>query len=636
MSCATHCVQYLADTINHFMMTFSRHQFNHDNCVIMKHEYFQTMLALLSTTTHREVHIVNQLNGFFGFEHNIFLLDSKSDHNHFIPMPSHDSIDKDKVSDDGNNFTTQTIYILDENSSLNEVTVASKSKLLIVVLANFSKFSNESTLLTQIQMMRQLDASIKIGVFLTRIIQSMETVEQLFRWSWTVRIVNIFCGFYSIGNDSTSSFNIFTYNPFGTFEMVNVTESESPQNYFPHKVPNYRQHPLVLVQTQILSTFYLEVQFWDTVVRLFNATKIVNNMSHKDAQDMGQKRVGGHGDFMLHEIYLQDQVTVYPHRMALLLILVPHSQPFPNFVAYLKNATWTRLFVYTFFVISLSSLSLIISGYLKQEKLPVAQRIADVINLLINDNGYIKYGDLNLADIFVIVPLTFTGLIVVNGVLSIFQSYLTVPIYERQIDSLEDLYRSRTQILTNEIFSDAIIELFENVTKFGEWNYKVSRTNSGQVREGLEAFNSSVAFLAMDHESQMYLKAQQRLDLKAYHLLAERSLGKWMLVFQPLEEFPFVERIEDITQRLQSAGLIDKWLNDGNQEAVESIVRRNRALKRNSFNASDSSEFHIPDAILLASFGWLVSLIVFACEIIWNKLWLHARLHVCATVTVEM
>lgn len=132
------------------------------------------------------------------------------------------------------------------------------------------------------------------------------------------------------------------------------------------------------------------------------------------------------------------------------VLLVPHARPYSGFVGYLQNATWKLFFIYTFVVIAAASLLLTISGYWQTKKISFRQSVGDVINLLLNDNGSIRYGQLHCADIYVAVPLTFNGLIMMNGIVSVFQSYLTVTIYGPQINSIDDLFESATQILAKE------------------------------------------------------------------------------------------------------------------------------------------------------------------------------------------
>lgn len=72
------------------------------------------------------------------------------------------------------------------------------------------------------------------------------------------------------------------------------------------------------------------------------------------------------------------------------LLVVPHAEPYLGFVEYLKQTTWKHLFAYTFIVVVVTSLRLTLSEYLRSKKILLLQRVTDVINLLIKDNGSIR------------------------------------------------------------------------------------------------------------------------------------------------------------------------------------------------------------------------------------------------------
>lgn len=234
-----------------------------------------------------------------------------------------------------------------------------------------------------------------------------------------------------------------------------------------------------------------------------------------------------------------------------------------------------------------------------------------------NDNGAIRYGHLHFADASIIVPLTFTGLIMVNGILSVFQSFLTVPMYERQINTIEDLFKSTFPILADKIgWANRTIDVLANLSKLNGWSDKVYPTNKAQIMEAVYKFNSSVSVAYPNHEAaRNILEAQKQLNLKEYFLMTQ-SLEKTFLGFQVSRYFPFIESINDLIYRLQCAGLMDKWLNEFYQTGIKRVWKMNVNRQDKSINTSGSGEFTIPTVIWG---GWMGSAIVFVCEIIWNK-----------------
>lgn len=569
-----------------------------------------------------EVSLVNRLNDYFGFDHNIFLLDRTLDPDRYVAASPSGS--------DHGKFTPQSVYTFTRDGSGNNYTETTyvknvtigKNPLLIVAVANLN-FGNDSKILAEVKRIRNLQiiSNLKIGVFVARnVVTSTDLIERLFRWSWSVGIVNIFGAFYSNIEDAASALNVFRYDPFLTFELVNVTESESFQNYFPDKIRNYRQHPLRFVKINKLDLYDVEIGFWRIVARVFNASESTIYVSFEDREKV---LLTSEADILLHDMTLarmqtlSGNVRLYPYRMISLVLLVPHAQPYSDFVAYLQNATWKRLFAYTFAVIAAATLLLTVSGYLHSKKILLVRCVADVVNILMNDNGAIPYGRLHRADAWVIVPLTFTGLIMVNGILSAFQSFLIVPIYERQMNTIEDLFKSNVPILADEIgWANRTIKVLENLTKLGGWSDKLYPKNKTQIMEEISKFNSSISVALPNHEiAHKVLEAQKRLNLKAYHVIT-KNLEKTLIGFQVRRYFPFIESINDLIHRSQCVGLMDKWLKDHYESEIKRLWKMNLNRQDKSINESHSGEFTVPTVVWG---GWMGSAIVFVCEIIWNK-----------------
>ncbi len=82
----------------------------------MKYALITTIVKLLLPANircqqeqHNEVNLINRLNAFFGFDHKIFLLDSLTDYSQCIQLKESNY----------NNFTSQTVYVLDQIEQLN-------------------------------------------------------------------------------------------------------------------------------------------------------------------------------------------------------------------------------------------------------------------------------------------------------------------------------------------------------------------------------------------------------------------------------------------------------------------------------------------------------------------------------------
>lgn len=543
-----------------------------------------------------KANLINRLNDFLDFDHNIILLDSSLDLNLYFPI--------------NENGVPRTLCNFGDNSNNNTQlaalkTVTSKNTFLIVIGTPLA-MNNNKKLWAHIERIGRMNYDMKIGIFFVRQNPTaMSTIEELFRWSWRVGIANIFCAFYL--NDQSiealPSFNVFRFDPF--VPLINITENESTiQNYFPNKLPNYHKRPIRFVHDYMILTH--EIQFWDTVCHVFNATR---TMVYMNLAIDGFRNT----DMFFHE--LVEKPDLYPHRMASLVLLVPHARPYSTFVAYLRNATWTLIFIYAFVAITTASIVLIISDYLRTKEISY-QCAFDVLNLVMNDNSSIRYGQLHFADVCVIVPLTFIGFVAMNGILSVFQSYLTWPIYERQINSFDDLFKSSVQIYQH-YSAGLTIDLLEFHTGHGGWNDRIHEIEDVQLYKEISSFNDSIAYV-LNYERQgiqVYLEVQKRLSLKAYHLISEPLLQS-LVSFSVSSNFSYTGSINDIIHRLNNAGLMSKWIKDTDDVVINDLMKSHYYRELKVSNKTDSEDFVVPT--LLWS-GWIASGILFVCEIIWKK-----------------
>lgn len=116
----------------------------------------------------------------------------------------------------------------------------------------------------------------------------------------------------------------------------------------------------------------------------------------------------------------------------------------------------------------------------------------------------------------------------------------------------------------------------------------------------------------------MYLEVQQRLSLKAYHLISEKNVDRvYMSLMVSRTSFPFTEQINNIIRLLQNAGLTDKWIKDGKQNEVQKMWKMSSNLLKKNSKESEGGEFVVPTIVWC---GWIASLVIFVCEIIWNEI----------------
>lgn len=579
---------------------------------------FLTAIILLPVicAEYQELKLIRQLNDFYGFDHNVVLLDKLVDTGHFISKGRQDD------------FTPQTVYVFDNTVDsilrFNTLkTIESKITLLIVGIGD-TEFDRIINLLNQVKAIQRLQINMKIGVFFSYIHEPTtgssgdDNIRKLFDWSWKNKIVNIFAATNALSDFTDGSrrpesiFNIFTYIPFGTFSVRNLTGSEAYENFFISQSSNLKGHP---VRLGAPFHYYNNEQLWLAVFRVMNVSFVVVENTYNSLSEYFENGI----DFVPRIFFNEEavEVTMYPIDMIPMVILVPEALPFFDFGVYVRTVIVSDdFFDYSSITIVATMLLLTIFRYIQQKKILFFQSVADVLNLLMNDNGYIKYQRLSIVEVFLIVPLTFMGFVLVNGILSNLISYLTKPILEPQIDSVDDMYRSENHIFVwSEHWKCKITKMLADQSNHSDWNEKVIVLDGKVLFQQFTLYNRSVSFLEDLKYAKCLLRIQKRLDIKGYHIPNAR-MYKYLLSYPINREFPFTERFNEIVQWILSAGLYDLWLREAISSFEKDVVNKNLELLKDR-QEPDIDRFPVP---MFIAYGWVASIIVFVMEIVWKKL----------------
>lgn len=546
------------------------------------------------------IELISRLNNFFTFDHNIFLLDSSVDIQLFISP---------------NLQAPQTIYVLkiaDINNTGNSIEISTKNTFTVVGLPS-SSFDRNLFFLDHFKTILQ-QFNMKIGFFFSEL-ASINDLKTLFGWCKEHLIVNVFAATYvsSTERNSERLLNIFTFHPFGSLDVINVTSVESCECLFPSIISNFQQHQL-RVGRKFQSTFHRE--FWTNVFRLMNATFIVDvdESNYKSVYDYFEH---GTDIFPLWKPQKEPRdLLVYPLGIYEFIIIVPHAQPFSDFSAYLRNFTSAKSLVYAIVTIAVTMCFLTVCRYIKQQKILLFESMIDVLNLLMNDNEAIKYQRLSRTEVLVMVPLTFVGFVIVNGIMSNLQSYVTQPALQPQIKTYGDIYRSKFPILAyGDSWKDDLTEVLENRTAFSDWGRKIFAMQSAELEKHIIMPNASHSFYMDSGTVDCVLEAQKRLNVKGYYN-PQLQISKYLWSYLLGEKFLFFDRLNDIIQGMRTAGLIDLWLRQ-NFRVMELNLLKNNVERIKYLNGKDVHRIEFPVIIV---YGWFASVIVLVVEIIWKKI----------------
>lgn len=143
---------------------------------------------------------------------------------------------------------------------------------MIVVPGSFQAFSRNINLLNRIIEIQRLDANMKIGMFFPQY-AAMEDLQKLFEWCKSNLMAYVFAATYAqpktIEAPSGDGFlKIFSFLPFGTFDVKDVTNSDTYEELFPGLNFNFNKH---IFRVTPYPTIW-EKQLWLDVFSLMNAT----------------------------------------------------------------------------------------------------------------------------------------------------------------------------------------------------------------------------------------------------------------------------------------------------------------------------------------------------------------------------
>lgn len=540
------------------------------------------IVSLLSIVCgkYQEMQLIRELTDYFNFDHHFYLLDSSAETSRFINQTG---------------ITPQSLHVLrsadnEVNGLENVKSINSKNTFMIVVPEDSQLDRN---LLRWMKRIQRLQINMKIGVFF-RQPTSIEDLHVFFEWCKDNLIINIFAAThpsYEVALTCLNcSINIFTFHPFGPYGVLNVTGSETYDGFFPSLKSNFNQENLHLGEINV------NYDPWPIMLRLMNATL---------ATDSGINFIA-----KIIPVETVTDLQVYPVYWYNYFILVPEAFPYEDFSSYLRTALSDEFCGYSFFSITAVILVLSFLRYTKQKKkLIFFQSTADVLNLLMNDNGYIKYPQLSRSEVLLIVPLTFIGFIVANGILSNLKSFLTRPVLQPQINTLEEIYRSPFRIIVGGGTAH-LIKHFSNRTEGKDWSNKFFSDRFNFLPYML-SYNRTLIYPTETNYANLLLRLQKRLKIKGYHNPHIHIFSE-LKSYRLNEKFLFFERFNEIILRLKSAGFYEFWTNF---EKIEKIVVL-RWLQETTDSKTHVAKFEFP---MFVFYGWLTGLILLILEIIWSK-----------------
>lgn len=550
----------------------------------MNYSQLSTVLTVLSSVQYQEIRLINQLNDFYGFDENIFLIDSLTDTNRFVG-----------ATDQRNAMPIRLIrfnasdYGIDGMKSLTKI--QSKDPLLIIVIDGVC-WDCWPSFRQRLMEIHRMQRNLKICLFTSPQFSGQDELHNFFLWCWNHGIVNIFVATFDRKVEPVLS--SFSFDPFVNFRVISITDDGHIARYFPHQHVNYHLHTL-----RFPGIYQFSKEIIDFLSRAMNASQTFNQ--HPSQIDI----IPG------LDLYPRSSgLNTYPIIMENVVIAVPESLPFPGFSSYFRFMT-ENIFGWFLGVSGVVISLLTIIRYNNRKKIEIFQSSVDVLNLLLGGKSGLKYEKVALAETTLILPLTFAGLLIVNVILSELLSFLTQPRLQPEINSIEELYESKVKILvTPGYWEKEVVHILNDQFYQDDWKSRMLVLNGDSMDKLILSRNSSIAFISYRAQAQSLFEAQKRLGLRGYRIPTKVIVFmKKLFNFWVNENFPFIERFNEICHWLQHSGLYGKWEKDR-------IFSHSRMVRINIKKDSQNEEPPIPLVIVQ---GWIVSVLVFVAEILWKR-----------------
>lgn len=580
-------------------------------------------LAGLATKidAHRhEMNLINKLNNFHHFDHNLILTESTIDQ--LINTPE-SSIDLDS-------YVPQTLYDISREVTIRPIE-GSKNTFMIIGLKS-AHLETNIIFMTKIKDFQRENINLKIGLFFS---QSLSTrndyILQFFQWCQRNSIINIFVGYPSngelMGNDSEYFLNSFTYNPFGTFELINLTDGDALSNYFPRICYNLRQHRIRLAAHNDINTFIYskgnsnfggpDGKLFQTIFRVVNASyNMVKLLEITDGQDIQQLAINGTIDLGPQPFRISNAkpIYLYPIYTDTVAIVVPRALPYSEFIGYLQTFSNDETFIICLLTIPAPIIALTILRYIKRNRILFFESAADVVNLFMNDNMDIDYRKLFRAECFIILPLTIAGFVIINVLISILTSYLTRPIDQPEINTFADIERSSFPVMVpTQKNMEQLLTVFKNNWNI-DWRNKMAAISLEEFRQQILSFNTSICFIYWESKVKNLLEHQKRLNIRGFRIPTQTIIQS---VYSHIVavDYPLKDCFNEIIQRIMCAGLYWKWTDESYFEFVERGYFTERHVNDEEYG---NEKYYVPIFIV---YGWIGSGFVFVIEIIWNRIY---------------
>lgn len=155
------------------------------------------------------------------------------------------------------------------------------------------------------------------------------------------------------------------------------------------------------------------------------------------------------------------------------------------------------------------------------------------------------------------------------------------------------------------------------MSRNGEWIEKVHLGKNAEILPQLFAYNLTMSALLYKIHANILLEHQKRLHIRGYHIPSDFYVSTFLASYHVNNGFPFADRFNEIIQRVQSAGLYDKWGAELYDEVKHGVFSMNRGDYIAKDEETEIDSMSMPRFII---YGWILGAVLLVLEILTAKI----------------
>ncbi|CAD7077003.1 unnamed protein product [Hermetia illucens] len=440
------------------------------------------------------------------------------------------------------------------------------------------------------------------------------------QWCWTHKIMNVVMAVQR----SKVEFDLYTYNPVPSIQIIKIFINASFAELFPKRPKSFENFPVRTLRKYDFPRTFRYINHKGVEVyggylwNIFNAWatkyRVQLQFLNSSGSDVLDRTLAS--EYMTADIIdvaphfvgsLQGNVTnTYPVLFDRICIMAPQSQRLPSYL-YLYLIFDASVWYCIIFGVLYMSLAESIYNIITQNRFDFGLGFCNTILGISYQTTSRKYFNFRSFK-FIHGQVMFLGFILTNLFLSNLSSFLTAILFHPQIETYEDLEKSGTKVLVEDV-------TFKGLAYFGvipfKWQKLYEPVDRETFFEHLWGWNNSFAYsLSSDRFNLMDL-IQKPLKKPIFHV-TNICVLEIMIGLSIRSDAIFMDSINYFIIRLYDVGLYQKYITDLAYESIEAGIMKPFQIYLEPFVPLNIE--HLQLSWFLLSFGYSVGFLCFSLE----------------------